>query len=198
MGLALVTPPAAPVLTDDDMIAHLRIGTVDTPPDDLMLVRGYLAAATDAIEQWTRRRLITQTWKTTYDAFPWGGVALELPYPPLVAVASIVYVDAAGVAQTLAPEAYQVDTTGFLGRVAPVWGTSWPTARRQPSAVTVTFSCGYGTSGSSVPAALRAAVRLMLGHLHEMREGTISGTIIADVPLGVEALCSPYRVPVVP
>lgn len=45
------------------------------------------------------------------------------------------------------------------------------------------------------PAAITAGMKLLLGHLFENREETISGTIIAKLPLGSRALLNPYRMP---
>lgn len=43
------------------------------------------------------------------------------------------------------------------------------------------------------PAEIHAAMLLLIGHLFEHREETISGTIIATLPMGVEPLLAPHR-----
>lgn len=45
-----------------------------------------------------------------------------------------------------------------------------------------------------VPRALRQAMLLIIGHLYERREDTITGTIIDDIPMGAAALLSPYKI----
>lgn len=54
-----------------------------------------------------------------------------------------------------------------------------------------------GTAGTSPMVAtdlVRAAILLILGHLHANREDVITGTIATDLPMGFRALLQPYRV----
>lgn len=48
-------------------------------------------------------------------------------------------------------------------------------------------------SGIVVNASVKAAMRLILGHLFENREGVVAGVTVAEVPMGVYALLRPYR-----
>lgn len=189
-GLTLVTAPTDEPLAPIEVIQHLRL-PADTDEDDLLA--GLVAAARDQAEARTNRALVTQTWRLTLDAFPDCEGAIVLPKPPLQSITSITYVDLNGTTQTLAPAAYQVDTSRLLARVAPAYGTYWPPTREQMNAVAVTFACGYGDA-AAVPAGIKAAMKLLIGNWYENREATISGTIIAEVPFTVDALFGPYRV----
>jgi hypothetical protein len=46
-----------------------------------------------------------------------------------------------------------------------------------------------------LPASIKAAMLLMLGHLYENREATnmVSGTGVQELPIGVQALLIPYQ-----
>jgi hypothetical protein len=94
-------------------------------------------------------RTVPQILGTPLPAIPFNPLALtaaqeiRIPYPPLIAVTQIQYVDTNGVTQTLASNQYQVDNTGMLGRVAPAYGVVWPlTLIGQYNAATVTFTAG--------------------------------------------------------
>jgi hypothetical protein len=89
----------------------------------------------------------------------------------------VTYVDTAGVLQTWDPSQYQVHAPrgprAPRGKIQPAYGISWPVTRDQLDAVKVSFVCGYGATGDSVPQLLRRAVGLATADLYENREGTV-------------------------
>ncbi|MCB0729345.1 MAG: head-tail connector protein, partial [Ignavibacteriae bacterium] len=93
---------------------------------------------------------------------------------------------------TLATESYLVDT-----RQAVVWlryGYSWPGASlREAAGVVVRYTAGYGAA-EAVPARLRHAILMLVGHLYENREATSQAGALTATPMGVERLLWPYRV----
>src|SRR5579871_1194930 len=143
-----VAPTAEPVSLAEAK-AHIRVDITD---DDDAITR-YIATARRMVERITERQLVTATWLLTKDFFApidlllpriFGDV-VTLPHPPLVEVLSIQYVDTAGVLQTLASTAYQVDSVNEPARLRPVYGTFWPATRWQLNAVQVTYNAGYAT-----------------------------------------------------
>jgi uncharacterized phiE125 gp8 family phage protein len=137
------------------------------------------------------RALITQSWRLTLDCFP---PEIVLPLPPCQAVLEITYLDPAGAPQTLAAEAYEVFGIGGAdpARIRPVFGTSFPAARRWPDSVMVEFRAGYGDAEGDVPEPLRTAIKLHAAHLIEHRESVAFGTF-AEVPQGYHDLVLDYR-----
>jgi uncharacterized phiE125 gp8 family phage protein len=199
MALTLVTPPAAEPVSLVDARLHLRLDAVGSPavhPDD-GLVSSLIVAARqylDGRDGVLGRALITQTWRLDLPGFPRDGAAIRLPLPPLQSVGSIVYVDAAGVPQTLSALAYEVVTGGGThGAVRPVHGGAWPAARDQSDAVRITFTAGYGATGADLPAPLIHAIKLHLGVLYEQREAAAPGTQMHAVPFAYDVLLAPYR-----
>lgn len=188
MALKRVSGPAVEPLTLAEAKAHLR---VDHTVDDALITE-LIKAAREHAEGYLKRVLITQVWQWKRDGF--GHHALELPLSAAQSVDSIQYVDSAGVTQTWAAANYQVDLDSEPGRVSPAFGYQWPLPDTRFNAVIITFTVGYGAAGSSVPAPIKQALLLHIGHMHERREQTISGTIIAEIPMGYEALMFPYRV----
>lgn len=188
MGLVLVTPPSTEPLEVEEALDHLRL---ELDAEDRDEVTRLAVAARQQVEEYTRRALVTQTWQLTLDAFPDCG-PVRLPMPPLVSVTFIKYLDLAGVLQTLAPADYVVDVTSIRGRIVPAYGKTWPDTRCTLNAVQIEFVAGYGDA-TKVPEGLKSGIKLRLGDLYENRETIVTGTIVAESPVGrVLAL---YRAP---
>ena len=165
--------------------AHLRVDHGDD--DDLITL--LIEAATSHLDGWSGvlgRALVTQTWSQTFDQFQ---DRMRLPMPA-TGVAAVICVDVAGAAVTLSNTTYDLhtDQLGSFVELSP--GSAWPDTREQTGAVAITFTCGE--PGSFVPAAIKAAILLMVGDLYASREATIVGTIVAENPT-VAALIAPYR-----
>lgn len=186
-GLLTITPPAAEPVSLTEALAHLR---VDAPAPDAALITALIQAAREHVEAVTGRALVTQTIEARWDA--WEDV-LTLPRAPVQSVTSVTYLDDAGAAQTLAADAYRVDTACILARVTPAFGAAWPSARSVTGAIAVRFVAGYGDA-AAVPAAIKAAMLLLIGHLYENRMAATERAL-AVAPFAVDALLSPYRVP---
>lgn len=186
MALTLITAPTGEPVVATEVINHLRLEP-DTSEDALL--DALRVAARQRVEAATGRVMLTQTWDLTLDCFP---CVIRLPYPPLISVTSITYLDVDGVSTVLDTSDYVVDSKSVIGRITPAYGESWPSTRAILNAVTVRFVCGYGDP-SDVPDALKVAMLLMVGGMYEHRESLIVGTIVDDNP-AVVALVGPYRV----
>lgn len=170
-------PPDQPVqepVTLEEAKAHLRI---DYDAEDA-LITSYIAVAREHCEVVTGLALAPATWEARLDAFPAG--AIELPYPPLVEVESVRYVDAGGDEVQLDAGAYKVDTLIMPGTMAPV--DRWPDGRD----VRIRYRAGY--EGGKIPHAARQAILLLVGHWHAHREAVVTGTTATEVPLAVDRL----------
>jgi uncharacterized phiE125 gp8 family phage protein len=176
----LFTAPAVEPVTAVEAKAHLRI---DSDVDDVM-IGTLIVAARKTVEDLTGRALITQTWRQSWDyRFPCD---FRLPKGSLQSVASLTYVDNDGATQTLGSGAYQVDADSEPGRVIPAYGTSWPTTRSQPVAVTITWSCGYGSAGTDIPEPIRQTILMLVAHWYDSRQPS-------DVPSEIASMLTPYR-----
>lgn len=144
-------------------------------------------AARQNVEHKQKRQLITATYEETLDWFPAGPIVL--PWPPLLTITSIAYIDLAGDSQTWASSNYQIDITGERGSVRPVPTATYPTTEAgRVNAVTVEFTAGYGTTAASVPKQTRLAILMLAAHWYENREPVVVGTIVATLPFHVESL----------
>ena len=189
MALVLATAPSEEPVTLQEAKSHLRVDAAD----DDALITSLITAARETVEHITRRALVTQTWDYFLDAFP-SGDELALPLPPLRAVTSITYKDKDGNVSTFDASNYVVDTASEPGRVVLKSSATWPSATLWPaSAVTVQFDAGYG-GAADVPQAIKQGLLLLVGHLYENREAIVPGTVLREIPMGVDALLWPYRV----
>lgn len=192
MALTLITAPAHDPVTLAEVKAHIRVNQNDEDPG----IGAYVTAATlrlDGRDGLLGRCLITQTWKLTLDAF---ASEIAIPLPPCQSVDEIAYIDPDGTTQTLSPAAYQAFGLGTAegARLRPAHGISWPTIRRQPEAVTITFTAGFGDNPADVPEPIRTAILMRVGHLYEHRESvTIGSGFITETPDGPDDMVRDYR-----
>ena len=186
MPSILVTPPAVEPITLAEAKAHLRV----TASDEDALITALITAARTTCENEIRRSLITQTWELTLDQFP---DAIELPYPPVIGVTSVQYIDATGGTETtLSAASYTLDAKCEPGWLVPAYGYEWPTPRDEINAVTVIYTAGYGAS-SAVPEAIKAWIKLHVGHWYANREASVVGATAVQLPFAA-GLLDPYRV----
>jgi uncharacterized phiE125 gp8 family phage protein len=203
MGLKLVTAPTWEPVLVSDLANHSRIqGNNDTTNG---VVQAMILTAREYVETATRRKIAQQQWLLTVDEFPgrqvddyrpptWRYGIFRMPFPPLISVDQIQYVDPTQQTQpftltTLDPSKYMVDTNTEPGRVAPAPYNVWPATNPLAfQAVQVTFTCGYANVGL-VPPGIIHAIKLLAAHFYEHREATREQAISA-IPLGLAALIS--------
>lgn len=193
--------PAAEPVSLTAMKLHLRELADDQDP----LISSLIQAAREKVEIETRRALVTQTQILRLDGFPRSGdadrpLAISVPNPPLQSVTSIQYVDQNGDPQTLDPADYLVDTSSEPARITPVYNGSWPIARAQMNAVTVTYVCGYTPGEGSptdyaenVPEGLKAAIKLLVASWYENREA-VGPLALKPVPMAYDSLIWNHRI----
>lgn len=190
MGLVQTTPPAAGTTPLSLAEAKQQLALAPSESGHDQLVTRLVAAATEQAEQWTGRALLTQTWRLTLDRFPLGEI--RLPRPPLQSITTVQYIDEDGATQTLDESLYQVTSDAEPARLAPAYGESWPATRCQPEAVLVTYVAGYGAAGSAVPAPIRHAIHMLVGHWFANRQA-VGSEASDEVPLGVAHLLNSWR-----
>jgi uncharacterized phiE125 gp8 family phage protein len=181
------------VIALDEAKAHLRREGLS---DDDGVIEALIRAAVDHVEMDTGRALLTQTWRTWFDAVPVGGVLL-LERGRVQSVTSIVAYDPDDAETTVATTVYFADRVSEPARVVLKDGQSWPTDLRTTNALAVNYTAGYGTTASTIPGPLKQATLLVLGAMYEHREQVIVAQFAGQfllLPFGYDQLVSPYRV----
>jgi uncharacterized phiE125 gp8 family phage protein len=147
--------------------------------DEDALIGALITSVRKAAEHEMQRTLIATTWELVVDAFP---AALRLEMPKILSVASVKYIDTAGVEQTLSPADYLVDMDSEPGYVVPAYLKAWPSTRAQINAVRVRYTAGYGPAATDVPQSIVNWLRLHLEHYYRNRGAAVVGTIVASLP----------------
>ena len=212
----LTVPPANEPVLLADAKTQARI---DTTADDAF-VTTLITGARQWVERYLGRALITQTWQLWFDLWPgstgvwWDGWRqgpvtgleqagfIELPRAPLQSVTSVDVYDNTDAPTLWAASNYFVDTVREPGRLALRIGAVWPVPQRLTNGIGVTYVCGYGPDGSSVPEPIKTAIRQIVAHWYENRgeaatAPTTRGGVVSPyipMPMVITALLDPYRV----
>jgi uncharacterized phiE125 gp8 family phage protein len=189
MSVEVITPPATVPVTLEQARHHCRI---DFGDDDVYLV-ALVEAATLLAEKWLGRSLISQTLEMTLDGFP--ACPVPLRRPPIETMGSVKYDDPAFGEVTLDNSAYRLVDRPDAKLTLAYGVTAWPLSA-SGDAVRIRYTAGYGASGDAVPAAIRQAILLFVGHWFANRETVLVGQVPAELPIAAESLLSAYRVPV--
>jgi uncharacterized phiE125 gp8 family phage protein len=197
MSLAVVTPPTALAVPLADAKIFLR---VDGTNED-SLIAGLIQAATDHVERTTRRTMIYTTYRLKIDTFPEGPI--ELPRSPAVDITagatyaydmpSIDYIDQSGSSVSMLKNTeYEIDLAENPPQLNLPPLDYWPlTQAGKAKAVTVDFVAGYGPTAATVPALLKQAILLLVGHWYENREAV--GSVGSEMALAVDSVLKIYR-----
>lgn len=213
-SLRRTTEPAALAVSRSTAKSHLRV----TGTDEDTLIDLYIAAAVQHVEDATGRSLINQGWTMKLDGFSpltrsrmaalqispsavaawsrqygWSGDRIVLPRPPLTAVTAFTYLDADGVLQTVDPSIYTTDAASDPGMIRLDPDSLWPETDDTDPSVTIVYTAGFGAAETNIPAAIRQALLLLVGHFYENREASSSASL-TPVPMAVDSLLSPFRV----
>ena len=115
---------------------------------------------------------------------------IVLPYPPLVSITHLKYYDTSNAHQTWSSSNYNTGTfINQKGFIEVKDGVSTPDLYNRADAIEIQFKCGYGTSASDVPDAIKQAILLIVGKMYELREDSVS-----RLPKASEYILDPYRV----
>jgi uncharacterized phiE125 gp8 family phage protein len=193
-SLTRQTGPAVEPVTVAEAKAHLR---VDTSDDDTY-VGTLITAGREWCEQYLDRTLVNTQWVMRFDSFPPDGTHdIELPRPPMATAGTttavaLTFTYENGTTATYSTASYRVDRNSTPGAVKTLYGQTWPPHLMDDNAVSVTWWAGYGAAGSSVPAAIRHAILMIVGILYEKRAAAESGSL-NEVPFGVKSLLDSQR-----
>ena len=183
-----VTPPAETPVDLTEAKAHLRV----THTNEDTLITSLIGVATNTVQAFTGRQLVSATYDYKLDW--WPDHVICLPRAPATGITHVKYLDPDNVEQTWNASDYQTDFDSEPGRVAPVQDESWPETRTGTFLpVRVRFACGYADA-DSVPDELKQACLHLIEHLYTNRELVITGTIVTKVPFTVNALIEAWKV----
>ena len=139
----------------DGIKAHLRLD--HAIEDDYLL--GLIDAATDMVERFLNRSLITQQWRLTV-SHPFRPIkSVDLLYPPLQNVDQVVGI-------------FVNDEKIPLEKKCIETKNSVPKLHLESSslAVEVTYTAGFGDSAKDIPESIKQAIKLQVAEFYENRD----------------------------
>jgi uncharacterized phiE125 gp8 family phage protein len=178
------------MITREEARTHCR---AEAFTEEDALFDALIAAAYKHAESITGAIFAERTESLVLDGFPGSDTSIELPWIPVQTVDSVEYVDPEGVTQTLNAPPLRLDTRPLYPTLAPQWDTEWPDTIDEPESVTITATVGY--ADDDLPGDVRCALLLIIGHLYANREASVIGTSTGELPFGVKALLSHYKIP---
>jgi uncharacterized phiE125 gp8 family phage protein len=184
--LVLKTGPATTAISLAEAKAFLRVDS-DYDDDD-SYITSLIGVATNVVEQFTRRRLITQTYNIYYDEFP---PFMDLQVGNVASVTHVKYYDTDNTLQTLDTSQYDVDIRVKPGRIYQAEDGNFPDTYERANSVEVEFV--VGSAASDVEDAIKQAMYIVIGRYYENRQDVVMGTQVNELPLMVEHLLTPYR-----
>lgn len=184
--LVLKTGPATTAISLAEAKAFLRVDS-DYDDDD-SYITSLIGVATNVVEQFTRRRLITQTYNIYYDEFP---PYMDLQVGNVASVTHVKYYDTDNTLQTLDTSQYDVDIRVKPGRIYQAEDGNFPDTYERANSVEVEFV--VGSAASDVEDAIKQGMFIVIGRYYENRQDVVMGTQVNELPLMVEHLLTPYR-----
>ncbi len=184
--LVLKTGPATTAISLAEAKAFLRVDS-DYDDDDAYIT-SLIGVATNVVEQFTRRRLITQTYNIYYDEFP---PFMDLQVGNVASVTHVKYYDTDNTLQTLDTSQYDVDIRVKPGRIYQAEDGNFPDTYERANSVEIEFV--VGSAASDVEDAIKQAMYIVIGRYYENRQDVVMGTQVNELPLMVEHLLTPYR-----
>lgn len=194
--LDLITPPASEPVTVAEAKAHAKVEFAD----DDALIGSLITAARLQVEHRTRRALMPQGWRLSFDALPGGNAfqaqftpfpalftcnALTLPKPPLISLDALSYLPLSG-PETALDVSKLVVSLGTPGRISPAPYGFWPYSLPQIGGCRVDFTAGYADA-DHVPANIKLACMWLVNFWYQNRSG--AGAL--DIPEFVDRLLAP-------
>lgn len=190
MILTRVTDAASEALSLIDAKAHLRM----TESEDNDVLELIITAVRHAVEEHLERTLVTSKWKLELDSFPALDSAnpfadIQLPMRPIQSIETVQYYDSDNAQQTVGAANYEFDSEG---RLRPASGFEWPSTFARINAVEINYTAGDISLGK-LPEDLRLALRLLVGHYEQNREGSAFSQVLT-IPDGYKFLLNPHRI----
>ena len=181
MPTILISPPAGEPVALAEAKTFLR---VDHDHEDA-LIEALVSAARLQVETSTGRALMTQSWRTVLDGWPKRRV-VRIARAPVASIDAVTVYDGAGMASVLDAGLYSLDAASRPARLAV--SDLAPDPGSAVNGIEIDFTAGYGAA-TDVPGPLRLAIRRLVAHWYQHREGAQEG----DMPGPVAALIAPYR-----
>nr|AKH46248.1 phiE125 gp8 protein [uncultured marine virus] len=186
----LLTPAIETPVSLSECKADLRIDDSFTLDDSL--IESYILAASKLCSEIVGRKLIGETWKTSFEFVCDGEI--ELPFTPVQSIEEVQYYDSDNVSKTLSVSDFYLFNYDDRSIIEPINTATWPQTYSRRDAISITFITGMGADGSAIPETIKRAIRLTVAHWYEHRTAVLVGLTAQDLPMGVEHCLNVERI----
>lgn len=156
-------------------VAEIKTHAIISHAGDDTLIEQYLKAAINELDPpfgYLGRAMREQTIIAYLKKFP--GDRIYLPYPPLISVTSIKYLDSDGAEQTVDSSEYEVVTGHEPGYVVLADGETWTTDLDEVEhPIYIEYQAGYEDAAgptSTVPDAINLYLMMIVSEMYRQRE----------------------------
>ncbi len=189
---SIVTPPQTEPITYDQAAAHLRVDSAD----DIEYITDLISVAREYVDSVTGRASGVTEWKVVAPCWHdltgcYRGTEIQLFRTPLVSVESISYYAPDDDELTVLDDADYLAITAAEPGMIKLTG-SLPSVDTRPDAIEIIFTAGY-SEPALVPAILRHAVKMLVGHLYENRL-PVAFASCSEIPYSLQALISNQKI----
>jgi uncharacterized phiE125 gp8 family phage protein len=176
------TPLAEQIISTAELKKHLRV----THALEDTLIEAARLAAISYVENYCN--VLLGSYAATGYLRDWRFASF--PVGPLSAVGSVVYDDSSGAQQTFSSNSVYFDIQRQPAQISFQDVPSLQDYNLTP--IRISFTVGYAPA--DIPAPIVAAIKLIVGHLYDMRTDEVAGTITTRVKLGTDALLNAHRI----
>lgn len=148
--------------------------------DEDALLNGLIASATDHVEKYTGRAILSQVWLDYFTEF---SDVMALTVGPVASIVSIKYYNGLGVQTAVDAASYYLDDASLPARVLRKPGYSYPSTDCRENGIVIEYGCGEATAQPSI----KHAILLLIGQLYANREAT-------DIQQAARDLLQQYRI----
>jgi len=174
MGLKRTSEPAS--LAVDLTLAKKQVEIAESDTTHDAQITTIIKRATGFVERWTRRALITQTWRLTLDEIH---ERIPLPRPPAASIVSVQYRDSNDAWQTFSSSEYTL-----LDESSPAelfFKNLPPMNSILPQSYRIVYTAGFGSTYTAIPAELTGVIYELVAFWFMNRGDT--GQEYVNVPL---------------
>lgn len=187
----IITEAASEPLTLAEVKTHLKMDGISADDD---LINATISAARQLAEDYCGIKFIDTIIEDVFDRFPKGGLmkndCFYLMIGNVSSVDFVKYYDENGSEQTWDSSNYLVDTYRKQSRICLMPNKQFPTYDSDRfNGISARYTSGFGATAADVPAAIKQAMLLIIGHLYNNRVDTVN-----RLPTMSEYLLQSYKV----
>ncbi len=187
-----------------DMKAYLKVDS--TADDDL--ITSLIEAATDLAERYTRREFLNKTFTMYLDFFPYykqygntiatlfNNYTILVKRSKLQSITDIKYYSN-DILETLDSSLYDFTEDNDYSRIYLIDCDSvYPCVDCRKQAIEIEFIAGYGDDNTSLPEALKTAIKIIVAYMYENRGDCVTNNNTSDLVMlsGAQPLLDSYKI----